>query len=111
MILSVIGQVLVMLGAAIFATAALGLRRFTDPYSRASAVGTAAGLGVAFVTVGVALTDPDLATIVKVLLAVVLQLLTAAVSAIAIARAAVNSGHRFSPNTDAGELEDLSGQE
>lgn len=103
-VLSIIGQILVLLGAAIFLTAALGLRRFPDPFCRISAVATAAGLGVAFVTIGAVLIDPGPADVVKVILAVALQLTTSAVGAIAIARSAVLSGHRFSPGTDAGEL-------
>ncbi len=101
---SVLGQVLVLAGAAIFLLAAVGLRRFADAYGRTSAVATAAALGVAFVTVGAAMLDPRPADVVKVVLAVVLQLLTSAVGAIAIARAAVNSGHAFSADTDVAEL-------
>lgn len=94
------GQVLVLLGAAVFVLAAVGLRRFPDPYTRISAVATAGGLGVACVTVGAVLTDPSAASAAKVAVAVVLQLLTSAVGGIAIARAAVGSGHRFAPGTD-----------
>lgn len=101
-----IGEILAIIGAVIFVAAAIGLRRFRDPYSRISAVATAAGLGVAFVTVGVVLTDPQITNIVKVVLAVALQLLTSAVAAIVIARAAVNSGHKFSPDTDTNALDD-----
>lgn len=104
--MALIGEILAVVGAAIFVAAAIGLRRFRDPYSRISAVATAAGLGVAFVTVGAVLIDPQINNIVKVILAVALQLLTSAVAAIVIARAAVNSGHRFSPDTDTSALDD-----
>lgn len=99
-VLSIVGQVLVVLGAAVFLTAALGLRRFPDPYARASSVATAGGLGVVFVTVGCALVSPDVGVLAKVVLAIVLQLITSAVGGVVIARAAVNSGHAFMPGTD-----------
>jgi multicomponent Na+:H+ antiporter subunit G len=104
MILEILGQVLVLLGAAIFVTAAIGLHRLIDPYMRTSAVATAAGLGIAFIVAGAALIAPSLATTIKVVIAVALQLVTSAVGGMAIARAAVMSGHRFSDTTDPGEL-------
>lgn len=105
MLLEFAGQALTLLGALIFVAAAIGLRRFRDPYSRISAVATAAGLGVVFVTVGVVLLDPQISHLVKVTIAVVLQLLTSAVAAMVIARAALLSRHRFSPDTDTRELD------
>lgn len=105
MILDIIGQTLAVVGAAIFVAAAIGLRRLRDPYSRISAVATAAGLGVALVTVGVVLVDPSISDAIKVVIAVILQLSTSAVAAIVIARAAVNSRHAFSPDTDTQELD------
>lgn len=102
--MDIVGQILVLLGAAIFVAAAIGLHRFTDPYMRASAVGTAAGLGVAFVVAGAAFMDPSLSTTIKVIIAIALQLATSAIGSMTIARAAVMSGHRFSDATDAGEL-------
>lgn len=105
-ILETVGQVLAVLGAAIFVAAAIGLRRFRDPYSRISAVATAAGLGVVFVTVGAVLTAPTVGDVVKVVIAVTLQLLTSAVAAIVIARAAINSRHPFSADTDTTEIDD-----
>lgn len=105
-VLEIIGQILALIGAAIFVVAAVGLSRFKDPYSRISAVATAAGLGVAFVTVGAVLIDPSVDAVVKVVLAVILQLLTSAVAAIVIARAALGSRHRFVPDTDTSELGD-----
>lgn len=106
MILEIVGHALALSGAAIFVVAALGLRRFPDPYSRISAVATAAGLGVAFVTVGALLIQPSVSSLVKVILAVALQLLTSAVAAIVIGRAAVGSGHPFSPDTDTSALDE-----
>lgn len=99
-VLTVIACALIFAGVVVFAGAGLGLIRFHDPYMRASAVGTAAGLGIALITIGAALTMPSTANLVKAGLAVVLQLATSAVGTTIIARAAVNSGHDFSPSTD-----------
>lgn len=108
-VLDIIGQLLALLGAAIFVAAAIGLHRFRDPYSRISAVATAAGLGVSFVTVGVVLMDPQITNVAKVVIAVTLQLLTSAVAAMVIARAAVNSRHKFSPDTDTSAIDNPDG--
>lgn len=51
-ILAVTGNVFVVLGALVFATAALGVIRFPDAFTRVSAVGTAGGLGIALVVGG-----------------------------------------------------------
>lgn len=102
--LEIVGQVLILLGAAIFVAAAIGLHRLTDPYMRASAVGTAAGLGVAFIVAGAACIDGSVSTTVKVVIAIALQLATSAIGSMTIARAAVLSEHRFSLSTDTGEL-------
>lgn len=86
--LDVVSQVLVVAGALIVLTAALGVVRFPDPYTRISAVGTAGGAGIVLVVVGAFLTDPGLADAVKVLAILVLQLATSAIGSMAIARAA-----------------------
>lgn len=104
-VVSVLGQALMVLGALVFVGAAVGLWRLRDVYARGSAVATAAGLGVAMVTVGAVLLDPDVSTVIKVALAVVLQLVTSALGAIVIARSAVLSGHPFVAGTDTEPLD------
>ncbi|MCI2266724.1 cation:proton antiporter [Sediminivirga luteola] len=104
-VLAIIGQILVILGAAIFVAAGIGLHRLKDPYTRTSSVATAAGLGVAFIVAGCLFMDPDLSSTVKAVIAIFLQLVTSAVGGMAIARAAVLSGHRFMEGTDSGELD------
>lgn len=91
----VLGHGLAVFGGLIFLAAAIGLWRMRDPYTRISAVATAAGLGVAFVVVGTLLLEPSLLSGVKVALAVFLQLLTSAIAGMITARAAVLSGHPF----------------
>ncbi len=107
--LEVLGQVFLLLGAAVFVLAAIGLVTLFDPYTRTSAVATAAGVGLSFVVVGVVLLDPSVSNGVKGVLAVLLQLATSAVGGMAIARSAVLTGHDFEPGTDATELHELDG--
>ena len=99
-----IGQGFALLGAAIFVAAAIGLWRLPDPYTRISAIATAAGLGVSAIVVGVVLIDPSPAAVVKGAIAIALQLATSTIGGMTIARAAVNSGHDFSATTDPGPL-------
>lgn len=104
-VLTVIAYLLIFAGVVIFAGAGVGILKFRDAYMRASAVGTAAGLGIALITIGAVLTMPTPGNLVKVAVAVVLQLATSAVGSTIIARSAVNSGHAFSPDTDLTDLE------
>lgn len=87
-VLHVLGTILVLLGALVFATAALGILRFPDAYMRVSAVGTAGGLGILLVIVGALLIQPSVPNLVKVLAIAIIQLLTSAVGTMAIARSA-----------------------
>lgn len=86
--LDIIGAALIIVGALIFATAALGVIRFPDAYTRASAIGTAGGVGIIFVVVGALTQQPSGADTVKVALIVALQLATSAIGTMAIARSA-----------------------
>lgn len=104
MSLDILGQVFVAAGGVVFLAAAVGLIRLDDPYTRASSVATAAGLGVTLVVAGSAILDPSLPTAIKAVIAILLQLVTAAVGGIALARGAVLSGHHFNRRTDVGEL-------
>lgn len=87
----VAGQVLVVVGGLVFVTAALGLVKFPDPYTRISAVGTAGGAGIVLVVVGALLVQPTVPDLVKVLAVVLLQLATSAVGSMVIARGAYRS--------------------
>lgn len=91
-LLSGLGQVMVVAGAIVFATAALGILRFPDPYTRISAVGTAGGIGIILVVGGVFLVQPSVPDLVKLAIFVVLHLATSAVGSMAIARSAYLTG-------------------
>lgn len=86
--MSVLGQVLIVAGGLVFLTAALGVARFPDVYTRISAVGTAAGLGIVLVVAGALLVQPSVSNAVKVAVIIALQLATSSVGSMAVARSA-----------------------
>lgn len=86
--LTITGDALIILGALIFATAALGVLRFPDAYTRISAIGTAGGIGIIFIVIGALLHQPTLPDLLKVVLIIALQLATSAIGTMAIARSA-----------------------
>lgn len=92
LLLSVTGQVLVVVGALVFSTAGIGIVRFKDAYSRSSAIATAAGLGISLVLIGAFLLQPGGWTALKLAVAVVMQLATSAVGSMALARSAYLTG-------------------
>jgi multicomponent Na+:H+ antiporter subunit G len=101
-----LGYGLVVLGVGLVATAALGLVRFPDAYSRLSAVTKAATLGLCLTLIGVLVLDPSWSNAVKVLLAVALQFVTSPVGGFALGRAAYRSGSPLAPNSSYDELAD-----
>ena len=88
----ILGQVLIAAGALTFFTAGLGVLRFPDVYTRASAVATASGLGVALIVFGAVFMQPGVTDAIKAVLVVVLQLITAAIGSMTMARAAYLTG-------------------
>lgn len=100
----VVGSGLLLLGAVIMTSAAVGLLRLPDLYTRTSAIGTAAGLGVSLIIFGVVVLDFSVLNLVKGLLAVVAQILTSAIGSFALARAGYLTGSRPAPTTMPDEL-------
>lgn len=99
--MSITGQVLMVLGAVLFAVSALGMVRLPDLYTKSSGVATSSGLGISLVITGVFLLVPSWDTLPKLIAAVALQLITAAVGEMAIARAAYLVGTPvYSPTKD-----------
>jgi len=104
MIITVVGSVLLILGASIIASAAIGLLKLPDVYTRTSAVGTAAGLGVALMIIGVVVLDFSVLNLVKGIIAVIAQLLTSAVGSFVLARASYMTGSKPVETTVPDEL-------
>jgi len=92
MVPTVVGSALLILGAAIIASAAIGLLKLPDVYTRTSAIGTAAGLGVALMIVGVVVLDFSALNLVKGIIAIIAQLLTSAIGSFVLARASYLTG-------------------
>jgi multicomponent Na+:H+ antiporter subunit G len=105
----VVGSVFLVLGALIIASAALGLLKLPDVYTRTSAVGTAAGLGVAFMIVGVIVFDFSALTLLKGIIAIVAQLVTSAVGSYVLARASYMTGSTPVETTVPDELAEQAG--
>ena len=89
---TVVGSAFLVLGAAIIASAAIGLLKLPDVYTRTSAVGTAAGLGVALMIVGVVVLDFSTLNLIKGIIAIIAQLITSAIGSFVLARASYMTG-------------------
>lgn len=107
LVAEVLGSLSVLAGAVVFLGAAVGLLRFPDLYVRSSAIGAAAGLGVVMVITGAFLLHPAWSDLPKVVIAAVLQLASAAVGSMAIARAGFLAGASPTPRTRYSQIEFL----
>lgn len=85
--MSALAEVVLLVGSLLVLLAGVGLYRFPDVLSRMHAATKATTLGLALVMVGTGLSLRDAGSIVRVLLVVVLQLLTAPVAAHLVGRA------------------------
>jgi multicomponent Na+:H+ antiporter subunit G len=104
---SIIGGFLLGSGVALTLLAAVGILRFPDVLTRASASTKAAGLGVAMVLGGAAFLFGTTEAAVKLTIAVILQFLTAPVSGHVIGRAAYRSGAPLWEGTRIDDLRDF----
>lgn len=106
---TVIGSAFMILGAAIIASAAIGLLKLPDVYTRTSAVGTAAGLGVALMIVGVVVLDYSALNLIKGIIAIIAQLVTSAIGSFVLARASYMTGTKPVSTTVPDELDEQAG--
>ena len=105
---AVVGDVLFVLGTFVFALGALGLVRMPDFYGRLSALTMSGGLAIILILAGLLAHFPSWGNALLVLLAIVVQLTTAAVGGGAVARAAYLTDVARSPAT---HWDDLAGAE
>ncbi len=98
-LLEALSVVCVVAGALVFATGAFGLLRLRDFYARMNALTLAGGLGTALVLLGLLLRFPSLENALKIGLALLVQLATAAVGGNAMDRAGYLAGTPISPIT------------
>jgi multicomponent Na+:H+ antiporter subunit G len=103
-VVTLVGSALLILGASIIFSAAIGLLKLPDVYTRTSAVGTAAGLGVALMIVGVVVLDFSALNLAKGIIAVIAQLLTSAIGSFVLARASYLNGSEPASTTVPDEL-------
>lgn len=92
--IEVLTAISLLIGLFFVITAAVGVLKFKDVYTRLHAASKAGTFGFGFIIIGVAIstgTDTDIA---KAFMAVVFQFLTTPVSAHMIARTAVQKGLR-----------------
>lgn len=102
--MEVLSSLLMFAGAALALIAGIGLQRFDDVFSRMHAATKPATLGLALVLTGAALQVPDTGDVVKLLLVVILQFLTAPVGGHLIGRAAYRAGTELGDLTAVDEL-------
>lgn len=100
----VLAGCLIVLGAALNAVGAVGLLRFPDIFARMHAATKPATLGLVCILVGAALLVANRTDVVKLLLVLVLQFVTAPVGAHMVGRAAYRAGAELSPDTRVDEL-------
>jgi multicomponent Na+:H+ antiporter subunit G len=104
--LDVLAAALLLVGAVIVTLGCVGLQRFDDVYARIHAASKASTLGVVLIMLGAALRAAQAEVAVKLLLAVVLQLVTAPIAAHLIGRAAYRTGTELGARTTVDELAD-----
>ena len=105
-ITDLLATALIWSGATLILLAGIGVLRFPDVLTRASAATKATGLGLAAIIAGVAMELGTTRTSVVLGLAVVVQLLTSPVSGHVIGRAAYRSG---APLWEGTHTDDLAG--
>jgi multicomponent Na+:H+ antiporter subunit G len=89
---------LIVTGAFLPMVAAIGLHRFDDVLARMHAATKPATLGLLLIVVGASLVLFEPGSVLKLLLVILLQLVTAPVGAHLVGRAAIRSG-QASPDT------------
>lgn len=94
LVMTIAGSVLLIFGAVIMASAAIGLLKLPDVFTRTSAVGTAAGLGVSLMIVGVVVLDYSALNLIKGIIAILAQLITSAIGSFVLARASYLTGEK-----------------
>jgi multicomponent Na+:H+ antiporter subunit G len=108
--LDLLSTVLVVTGASFVLLASVGLHRFDDLFSRIHAATKATTLGLLLAALGASLQVVGAGNAAKLLLACLLQLVSAPVSAHMVGRAAYGRGAELSPTTEVDQLaEDLDG--
>lgn len=111
-----VAAVLLLIGSAFCALAALGILRFPDVYTRLHAASKAGPLGAGLILLAVAFASNDWSVALRAMIGLVFLMLTAPVSAHLLARSALRTGvqpseltsiNDFAVIDDSGESERL----
>jgi multicomponent Na+:H+ antiporter subunit G len=102
--LDIIAATLILTGVALGLSAGIGLQRFPDVFARMHSATKPATLGLVLILAGASIRVSDRGDVVKLLLVIVLQFLTAPVGAHMVGRAAYNAGSDLSPATTCDDL-------
>lgn len=105
-VVDVLSAALMLTAAGFVLLAGVGLHRFDDVFSRLHAATKAVTFGVLLVAVGGSLQFDSTVSVVKLVLAGALQLVSAPVGSHILARAAYHSGTELSPLTLIDQLAD-----
>jgi multicomponent Na+:H+ antiporter subunit G len=100
-----VSALLLLVGAAFCALAALGILRFPDVYTRLHAASKAGPLGAGLMLLAVAFASSDWSIALKAVIGLVFLMLTAPVSAHLLARAALRSRVPPSVSTSINEFD------
>lgn len=90
--MEILASVFIVLGSSLAFVAAVGLQRFDDVLARMHAATKPATLGLMLVVVGAMLVLPEPGSILKLVLVILLQVVTAPVGAHLVGRAAIAAG-------------------
>lgn len=102
--MDVVAGTLMSVGVLLAFIAGIGLQRFPDVFARMHAATKPATLGLALVLAGAALRMPDTGAVVKLLLVIVLQFITAPLGSHLVGRATYRAGTELSKSTAVDEL-------
>ena len=98
--------ILIIVGSFFALTAALGLVRLPDVYSRMHAASKAGTMGSGLMMIALALVADDLATVTRAVAGVVFFLLTAPIAAHLLAKAAYSVGYKLWDKSVLDEMSD-----
>jgi multicomponent Na+:H+ antiporter subunit G len=90
---NVVAAILLLAGSCFTLTAALGLLRLPDAYSRMHAGSKAGTLGSCVMLIAIAVVEADVSVATRALAAIVFFIITAPISAHLLARAALTAGY------------------
>ena len=102
--MEVVSGIMMLVGAALALIAGIGLQRFEDVFARMHAATKPATLGLVLVLGGAALQLPDAGDVVKLLLVILLQFVTAPVGSHLLGRATYRAGTEMSSVVAVDEL-------